>query len=116
MVPRMLEKYKNAFHMGWAKPEYVFKDMEDNDIELTEFDKKRIENLFKQIFDTACLWCNRGLSKPNMLNIISPNDGMQDPDELDVFKALFDKAGISFDGLDGFDGLNGLDEPDDLDD
>jgi hypothetical protein len=113
---RLLEKYKSAFHMGWAKPEYVFKDMEDNDIELTEFDKKRIENLFKQIFDTACLWCNRGLSKPNMLNIISPNDGMENPDELDVFKALFDKAGISFNGLDGFDGLNGLDEPDDLDD
>ena len=106
---RLLENYKRSFHMGWPNPKYVFMDMEDNDIELSEFDKKRIENLYKQIFDTASLWCNRGLNKSNMLDIISPDDGIEIPNELEILKALFNGVGVSLDELDDLDGFDDFD-------
>ncbi len=116
---RLLETYKRSFHMGWQQPSYVFTDMDDNGIELSEFDKKRIENLYVKIFDTSNLWFYRGLNPSRLVNVNPTDEGLElsvGPDvlkalqrtdlnadeqaQIEVLKALLAEAGISIDGLD----------------
>lgn len=114
---RLLEVYKRSFHMGWQNPKSVFIDMEENDIELTEFDKKRIESLYVKIFNTSKVWCYRGLNPSRLVNVHPSFDGMElsvgpdvikalqrtdlnanEKEQVEILKALLKEAGISLDG------------------
>ena len=87
---RLLENYKYAFHLGYGKAEYIFRDMEENSIKLSEFDKKRIENLYAKIVDTSHLWCCRGLSYNQVFK----------EKYMDIMKSFLGETGIDIERLD----------------
>ena len=116
---RLLEKYKRSFHMGWNDPKSVFMDMEENDIELSEFDKKRVENLYIKIYNTSNLWCYRGLNTSRVVKVVPTVDGVklfagtdfletlqrtdlseEEKKQINILKKFLDEAGINVEGLD----------------
>ena len=119
MGTRLLNMYKRSFHMGWPHTKSVFMDMKANSIELSEFEKKRIEKLYVKIINTSNLWCNRGLSQSQLVKASAGRNGLElsvGPDvlkalqrtdldieekaQVELIKEMLKEAGISIDGLD----------------